>query len=98
MVVATATPKRKGPMKWAMAVINNTRRGAIARDEMTVATMFALSWNPLRKSKINARTMTMMMAIGNWRHPVRAYNASLWTFPAPIFRTTPDRYNNGLVV
>jgi hypothetical protein len=54
-VFATATPKMKGPTKWAPAAKNNVIRGFKAREAMTVATMFELSWNPLRKSKVKAK-------------------------------------------
>src|SRR5512146_937651 len=44
MVVATATPKRKGPRNSATAVIVSACRGESARDEIIVATMLELSW------------------------------------------------------
>lgn len=51
MVSATATPKRKGAINSATAVMYNAVRGFIARDEITVATMLDESWKPFRKSK-----------------------------------------------
>jgi len=45
------------------------RRGAIAREEMTVATMLELSWRPLRKSKISARPMVNRIAVDNINSP-----------------------------
>jgi hypothetical protein len=37
------------------AASTRARRGRIEPDEMTVATIFELSWNPLRRSKRSAR-------------------------------------------
>jgi hypothetical protein len=38
MVVATATPKTNGPMKFATAVVPRAMRGGMAREEIIVAT------------------------------------------------------------
>lgn len=43
MVLATATPKINGPVKSASAAKSNAWRGGMAREEMIVATTFALS-------------------------------------------------------
>src|SRR3990172_9279549 len=64
IVVATATPKRKGAMKWATAARRSARRGRMELEEMGVATTFELSWKPLRKSKIRARTRRTMIMGG----------------------------------
>ena len=52
MVLATATPKRKGATNSAMAVIPSAARGDKARDEIIVATMLLESCKPFRKLKI----------------------------------------------
>jgi hypothetical protein len=52
--VATATPKRRGPAKLATALSISAFRGSIAREEINVATVLALSWNPFRKSNASA--------------------------------------------
>ncbi|MBM2844480.1 MAG: hypothetical protein HW404_2317 [Anaerolineales bacterium] len=39
-------------------------RGRIELDEMGVATTFELSWKPLRKSKISAKTRRTMIIRG----------------------------------
>jgi hypothetical protein len=57
MVVATATPKRNGPTKWATALIDKALRGDMARDEIMVATMLLESWKPFRKSNVSAMVM-----------------------------------------
>ncbi len=54
MVVATATPKRKGPIKFAMAARVTAWSGFSTLVPTTVAIEFAASWNPLIKSKNNA--------------------------------------------
>ncbi len=54
MVVATATPNRNGPAKFVNADIVNALRGDMAREAIAVATTFALSWKPLRKSNVKA--------------------------------------------
>jgi hypothetical protein len=54
IVSATATPNTKGPMKFEIAAIINAAFGVIALDEMIVATTFALSLKPFRKSNIKA--------------------------------------------
>jgi hypothetical protein len=59
MVVATATPNRKGPMKCAAAAIISALRGGIAPELMGVATTFELSWKPFKKSKTSASAMRM---------------------------------------
>ena len=43
MVVATATPNRKGPMKLVSADMDKATRGDIALEAMVVATTLALS-------------------------------------------------------
>ncbi len=57
MVVATATPKRNGPTNSAIAVMPRAARGAMARDEIMVATMLLESCIPFRKSNIKAMAM-----------------------------------------
>jgi hypothetical protein len=57
MVVATATPNKKGAQNSAMALIDKALRGVIAPDEIMVATMLELSWKPFRKSKTKATTI-----------------------------------------
>src|SRR4030067_700782 len=47
MVVTTATPKMKGPAKWAAAARARATRGRIAPDEITVAPTLELSRKPL---------------------------------------------------
>jgi len=54
MVVATATPKRKGATKFDKADIESAIRGDIARELIAVATTLALSWKPFRKPKTKA--------------------------------------------
>src|SRR3990172_5098156 len=54
IVLATATPNKKGPAKLARADMPNAQRGDIAREAIAVATTLALSWNPFRKSKVSA--------------------------------------------
>ncbi len=63
MVLATATPKMKGPKNSASAVIPNARRGESARDEIMVATTLLESWMPFKKSNRNARPMTTIMMV-----------------------------------
>jgi hypothetical protein len=69
MVVATATPNKKGAQKWAMALIDKALRGVIAPEEIMVATMLALSWKPFRKSKTKAT-------------PIEAYSNSKRSYPS----------------
>ena len=45
---------------------------AIARDDMTVATILELSWIPLRKSKTRANTMIKMIVEGTFAYPFLA--------------------------
>ena len=59
MDVASTTPKRNGPAKWATARMPNALRGDIAREEIMVATMLLASWKPFKKS--NTKAMAMMM-------------------------------------
>ena len=61
-VVATATPKMKGPTKFATADRVTAWRGLRTRVPITVATELAESLNPLTKSKIKA---TIMAPIAN---------------------------------
>jgi hypothetical protein len=63
IVLATATPKRKGPANSQEAVIRRAVRGASALDEIIVETMFELSWKPFRKSKTTAVAMKTMMVV-----------------------------------
>ena len=51
IVSATATPKRKGPIKLINAANHKTLRGFMARDAMGMATIVELSWKPFRKPK-----------------------------------------------
>jgi hypothetical protein len=64
IVVATATPKRKGPAKWAAALMSSAIRGETARDEIIVATMLLASWKPFRKSKTKAIAIMTIRRVG----------------------------------
>src|SRR3990172_8886927 len=66
IVVATATPNRKGATKCATAARSRASRGRMELDEIVVATTFELSWKPLRKSKIRARARRMMIIEAQW--------------------------------
>ena len=59
MVVATATPNKKGPTKTAPAAIISATLGRSAREEITVATRLELSCNPLRKSNPRASAINI---------------------------------------
>ena len=67
MVVATATPKIKGPLNLATAVNASAIRGRMAREEIIVATTLLESWTPLRKSKASAKMIRMISDMGHRR-------------------------------
>lgn len=46
IVLATAVPPRMGPRNSNVATITTAWIGVMAREAMTVATMFEASWNP----------------------------------------------------
>ena len=56
MVLATATPKMKGPENSAMATSVSDHRGESALEEIMVATMLLESWIPFKKSKPKPNT------------------------------------------
>src|SRR5512143_1869679 len=60
IVLATATPKIKGPENSASAMVPSATRGEKARDEIIVATILLESCTPFRKSKHRARAITAM--------------------------------------
>ena len=60
IVVATATPKRKGPAKFAAAAIATAWSGRMTLVPTTVAIEFAASWNPFKKSKTSAAIIAPM--------------------------------------
>ena len=62
-VFATATPNKNGPLNSPIAVMVRAARGFIAREEITVATIFELSWSPFRKSKMRERTIMAISII-----------------------------------
>jgi len=62
-VLATAKPNINGPMKFAEAAMINAALGVIAQEEIMVATTFALSWNPFRKSKTKAIAIKALIVI-----------------------------------
>ena len=64
MVVATATPKRNGPMNSAMAAIVSAFRPEQRSEAITVATTLAQSRTPHRKAKTSARPMSRRSAKG----------------------------------
>ncbi len=63
IVLATAVPKRKGPMNSQIAAMVSAIAGDMAPVTMIVATTFAASWNPLEKSKKSARATTITAVI-----------------------------------
>src|SRR3977135_2402414 len=54
--VAATFSEMKAPTKFRIAAKPTARRGDIARVAIDVATTFAVSWNPLAKSKASAGT------------------------------------------
>ncbi len=58
MVLATAVPTTKAATKLNEAAQNTATPGESTRVDTTVAIEFALSWNPLMKSKMSATRMT----------------------------------------
>src|SRR5712671_1438781 len=59
MVLATAVPRKKAATKLKTAAQITASFGESTRVETTVAMLFAASWKPFRKSKINATTIVM---------------------------------------
>src|SRR4051795_9202304 len=57
--VAATFSDRNAPTKLNIAAKATAMRGGIARVEMDVATTFAVSWNPLVKSKTSAVATTI---------------------------------------
>lgn len=70
IVVATATPKIKGPTKLAVADNETAWRGVNTLVPITVATEFAESLNPLTKSNTSA-TPIAKIANSNIKKPRR---------------------------
>ena len=64
IVAATATPKTKGPIKFAAADIEKACSGVNTLVPITVATEFAESLNPFTKSNTSA-TPIAKIAISN---------------------------------
>jgi hypothetical protein len=62
-VFATATPNKNGPIKLADEAMARAALGLMALDAIIVATTFALSWKPLRKSKVKARITRMVIKV-----------------------------------
>ena len=60
-IVAATARERKAPTKFSSAASATATRGGSARVETEVATTFAVSWNPLVKSKARAVATTMAM-------------------------------------
>src|SRR6187455_3251002 len=58
-IVAATASDRNAPTKFRLAAISTAIRGDIARVETDVAIEFAVSWNPLVKSKAIAVPMTI---------------------------------------
>src|SRR4051794_33938391 len=58
-IVAATASERNAPTKFSAAAIVTAERGPIARVEIDVATAFAVSWNPLVKSKARAVPTTI---------------------------------------
>src|SRR5215218_9602986 len=74
-IVAATSSDRKAPTKFRTAAMLTATRGGIARVEIDVATAFAVSWNPLVKSKASAVATTTMRTTSSIVLPVLDHHA-----------------------
>src|SRR5512146_1975171 len=63
MVLATAVPSRKAAKKLKNAAQATASLGDNTRVETTVAMLLAASWNPFRKSNVNAAMTVIVTSI-----------------------------------